>query len=326
MKDITSKIVRASIGKNFVSDWKVEGDNKALLLTRESISTKLKLARPFVVEDGKNKLNDMLLAGNIEITDIENGLYFSSTNFLPFDTTISKENYNILMRKKKEEEGVNSLLIIDIASDVNLLRYMSSYEILNSYHSGKTENPSYGCFIKIPVDIDRETEICRLQTSEGKKFYQYIITVDDIKKFEIKNPTSIMTLKKIALSMKKGKSAVGFKVTPNVFPTKFLLTTPNENESDEEALKRIREFVVEHYPEVDEEPFAIILLQKSQTKEGILEDLTDIFTDPEYSNGIAIKAVTTHNYRLDYSIIKALKLNYIFSLDSTGNLKTVKSN
>lgn len=326
MKDLTSRIVRASIGKNFAADWKVEGDNKALLLTRDSISTKLKLARPFVIEDGKDKLNDMLNASTTGITDAENGLFFSSSKFLPFDTSISKENYNILLRKKKDEEVLDSLLIVDIASDIKLLRYMSEYEILNSYHSGRTESESYGCFIKIPVDIEPEKEICRLQTNEGKKFYQYIITVDDIKKFEIKNPTSIMTLKKIDLSMKKGKSVHGFKVTPTVFPTKFLLSIPNENESGEDALKRIREFVIEKYPETDSDPFAIILLQKSQTKESILEDLTDIFTDPEFSNGIAIKAVTTYNYRLDYSIIKALKINYIFNLDSTGNLKTVKSN
>lgn len=326
MNEKTSKIIRIAIGKNFTTDWNVEGDKKALLLTRNTISTKLKLARPFVIEDGKDKLNEMLNACLTGVVDDENKVYFASSDFLPFDASISKENYNVLLRKKKDANEIDSLVIIDISNDVTLLRYMSEYEIMNSYHSGKTDTPSHGCFIKIPVDLEPETEICRLQTCEGKKFYQYIITVDDIKKFEINKPTSIASLKKIQSSMKKTKIPTGFKVTPRTFPTKFLISCTRDDEDETTALERIRKFVAEKYPETETEPFAIVLTNKEQSKEEILEDLKEIFTDPEYSNGIAIKALTTYEYRLDYSIIKALKLNYIFNLDTTGNLKTLKSN
>ena len=39
MNEKTSKIIRIAIGKNFTTDWNVEGDKKALLLTRNTIST-----------------------------------------------------------------------------------------------------------------------------------------------------------------------------------------------------------------------------------------------------------------------------------------------
>lgn len=327
MKEQTSKIIKVAIGENYTVDWSVEGDKKALLLSRNGISTKLKLARPFVVEDGKDKLNEMLNGNITGITDEENKVYFTSSDFIPFDMSISKENYNILLRKKKEEGEVNSLLIIDMSTNVMLLRYMSNFEIANSYHSDrKAKNSSYGCFIKLPSEVEAETELCRIQTFENKKFYQYIITMNDIKKFEINKPSSVGKLKKIKESMTKHRIQSGFKVTPKVFPTKFIVSAVKDEDNMGEELNTIRSFVTEKFPEVNDEPLGIILVPRNQTNQGLIEDLKDILADPEYSNGITIKAITTYEYKFDYEVIKAMKFNYIFSLDETGKLKTLKSN
>ena len=329
---LNSKIVRVTIGlKENTNPWEIKPNKRSAIIDRDSVFARIKLAKPLYDEYSLETLTDMFTRDVIR-KETKDDFISSHTvgKFPTFKTEISKDNYNILMKKIQDDSEGDSLVILDLFTKVHLLRYMSDYEIINTYHSVKEKNvkPTIGCFIKIPSGLPDDAELCRLQVLEKEKFYQYIVTMSSVQRFEIENPTVIATLKKIRENKVKYKIQTGFTVNPSDFPSVVITASVKDEEynSDEyvkNLIKEVGDCITSHYPSMEETAFAIAVIPESFTDDEIVETIKETMKE---ITPTMVKTITSYNSRLTRKVIAKLKVNYVFALSKDGTLKTIKSN
>lgn len=238
----------------------------------------------------------------------------------PHTLNVSVQKCGNIEDKREEFEEVLFLFIMN--REYPMLRYKTDYDIVNTFHHTKegAEETYYGCMMIIPSKdyFSDKDPILTLQMKDNNDFRYFSVVNGDIQSSIIRNPKVVEGLNS-GWKKRKGKSLF-FQVTPIGLRTTLLIGRD----------KDLPDYVIDEISEKwthskNSERLEVFLLPDNVNPEApakaYLNKLQNIITGRP-----KIRAVTIYEDAVQPAALLELKFLYVFTMDHTGTVKTIKSN
>lgn len=309
------RIIEVGLSDN---PWKKEKNTYGVFINKETFPQGIRLV-------DKSNFSEEESTTRVEEYPIGNGDVIRVTDFQFPNTLVNfyTESASLNMSARYAKEDRNSMVVVMISTKYQMVQYRTDMDICNTFHYTKegASEMYYGCAMLTPEDApnSKEGAIMQLQFKCGEEYRFLMIggSENPVTTSVIRKPNILNALK---ITWKKNKEKGRFfMVNDRGIRTRILIVPWDISE---DAIGELIESSCYQYN--DDEIRVIRLSKQSNSKEISKEDLelikTEMQTKPKK------RAYTSYGMNLPMEVLKELRPMYVFRMDSTGEVRTVKSN
>lgn len=327
------------IGLTGEKPWEIETNKFGKFLQKKGLPQQIRIPNEASVEnDFTAEIED--ITKESPVYRLEDGtavpMHVTTVRFATNDPVMyipDPRSMNVSVQKcgnlAKHLDGSGEVLVILLMGmQIPIVRYKTSFDIVNTFHNTKfgDDEKYFGCMIAVPSK-EYDDEIIRMQIKDGKNFRFLSISGKEKDGDEIDVAvTSIIHNDRILKSLdsewkKKKERAVFFNVS-NGKGVRTSLIVGKEKDLQDEVVNEL----LEKYCHVkNTEDIRVFKVPNNVNPEGpaktLMKELENILDERPKT-----RALTIYNDAVQLKALNKMRLLYVFGMDNHGTVTTLKSN